>query len=172
MNQSWQHVDAFIGRVEKALIVILLSAMVLIAFGQIVLRNAFATGISWGEPLVRYLVLWVGFIGAALATREGKHITIELFSVWKGGRRNRYFAALSDLCSTAICGLLTLAAVKFVVFESQMGSDTFFDAPIWLPELIIPLIFAVMTIRYLMKTLAGILPISQPGKLSGPQGDS
>jgi TRAP-type C4-dicarboxylate transport system permease small subunit len=57
-----------LGRVEKFLIVVMLSMMILVAFLQIVLRNAFSTGISWGDPLVRYLVLWVGFIGASLAT--------------------------------------------------------------------------------------------------------
>lgn len=165
MKRSWQRLDTAIGKVEKAMIVILLSAMVLVAFAQIVLRNAFATGISWGEPLVRYLVLWVGFIGAALATREGKHITIELFEVWKGARPNRFFAALAHLCAAIICGLLAVAAVKFVRFEAQMGSDAFFNAPVWLPELIIPLTFCVMALRYLMKTLGEIFPSGDSGDL-------
>jgi TRAP-type C4-dicarboxylate transport system permease small subunit len=169
--RSWHRIDEFIGRLEKWLIVILLSAMVLVAFGQIILRNVFSTGLAWGEPLVRYLVLWVGFTGAALATREGKHITIELFSVMKNRQPNRFFAAVSHLSSAVICGLLGLAAVKFLRFEAQMGSATFFDVPVWLPELILPVTFALMTIRYLLKALAEIGSRSDDRPAIGSGGD-
>lgn len=154
--QAWNRLDELIGHLEKWLIVLLLSVMVLLAFSQIVLRNAFSTGLSWGEPLVRYLVLWVGFTGAALATREGRHITIELFSVMKNRQPNRFFTAIAHLSAAIVCGLLGMAAVKFLWFEAQMGSSTFFQLPVWLPELIIPLTFTLMSIRYLMKAVAKI----------------
>ena len=76
----WERADEVIDRVEQILLVILLSSMIVIAFFQIVLRNLFSTGLTWGDPLVRNLVLWIGFIGAALATREGKHINIDIVS--------------------------------------------------------------------------------------------
>ena len=63
--------DRLIGHIEKLLLSVLLASMIAVAFLQIVLRNFFDTGLPWGDSLVRYLVLWVGFIGAALATREG-----------------------------------------------------------------------------------------------------
>jgi TRAP-type C4-dicarboxylate transport system permease small subunit len=80
MIHRWERADAIIDRVEQTLVSIFLSVMILIAFLQIVLRNLFATGFTWGDPLVRNLVLWVGFIGAAIATREGKHISIDVVS--------------------------------------------------------------------------------------------
>ena len=61
----WDRFDENISRVEAVMIAILLTVMILIAFSQILLRNFFDTGISWGDSLVRYLVVWVGFIGAA-----------------------------------------------------------------------------------------------------------
>ena len=161
MKPSWNRIDEVISRIEKGLIVILLSAMVLVAFTQIILRNAFSTGLSWGEPLVRYLVLWVGFMGAALAAREGKHITIELFSVWKSKSPRWYTAGLSHLCSTLVCALLATAAVKFLWFEAQMGTTTFFGIPVWVPESIIPITFGIMSIRYFFKALAVVFDQSQ-----------
>ena len=172
MKPSYNQIDRFISRIEKGLIVILLSVMVILAFSQIILRNFFSTGLSWGEPLVRYLVLWVGFTGAALATREGKHITIELFSVLKAGKTYRTPAVISHLCSTVICCLLTVAAVKFLWFESQMGSTTFFKIPVWVPELIIPITFGLMSIRYLAKTLATAFNWSDGNHLSNQRVDS
>lgn len=172
MKPSWNRIDEIIGRIEKSLIVILLSTMVLVAFTQIVMRNAFSSGLSWGEPLVRYLVLWVGFIGAALATREGKHITIELFSVWKSKKPRWYTAGISHLCSTLVCALLAVAAVKFLWFEAQMGSTPFLNVPVWVPELIIPLTFGMMSIRFFFKALAVIFNRPESNPVSESRSDS
>lgn len=155
MNDFWQRLDAGLGRLEKALIVLLLTVMVVVASLQILLRNAFATGFSWGEPLVRYLVLWVGFVGAALAAREDKHITIELLSALGGRAAGRLRAAVANAAAALVCALLTLAGVKFVRFEAEMGGATFPGVPAWLPELVIPAAFAVMTLRYLARALTG-----------------
>jgi TRAP-type C4-dicarboxylate transport system permease small subunit len=141
------------GRVEKVLIVLFLSLMILTAFAQIALRNLFGIGLSSSEPLVRYLVLWVGFIGAALAAREGRHITIEVFALWAAGKGGRQLAVVPQVCSAVVCGLLTYAAVKFVIDDAQLGSRTFLDLPTWVPELIIPATFALMTLRFTLRSI-------------------
>ena len=77
----WERMDETIGRLEKAIMVLFLGLMIVTAFAQIALRNFVGIGLPWSEPLVRYLVLWVGFIGASLAAREGRHITIEVIKL-------------------------------------------------------------------------------------------
>jgi TRAP-type C4-dicarboxylate transport system permease small subunit len=158
----WTRLDEIIGRVEKFLVTLMLSVMILLAFFQIVLRNFFATGLAWGDPLVRYLVLWVGFTGATLAAREGKHIKIEVFSNWISDRGRLYLYVISNLVSTCICGLLTYAACTFIRNEAQIGSTTFFGMPVWLPQLIIPITFGLMTFRF---ALAFYLELSKILKL-------
>ena len=162
MNR-WQHWNEALGRVEKFLMAVMLSVMILLAFLQIVLRNVFSTGISWGDPLVRYLVLWVGFVGASLATKEGKHITIEIFSRWFPGHRSLYLKAISDLISAFICGLLTLAGWTFVQNEAQMGAATFLKIPAWIPQIIIPVTFALITLRFVFSFFGALANIFKPG---------
>src|SRR5512139_2469052 len=82
MIGRWERMYEMISRVEQTLVVSFLGFMIFIAFLQIVLRNFFSTGLDWGDPLLRNLVLWIGFIGATLATREGKHINIDIISRW------------------------------------------------------------------------------------------
>jgi TRAP-type C4-dicarboxylate transport system permease small subunit len=82
MMDRWKRMDEIIDRVEQTLLITLLSCMILTAFLQIILRNALATGLAWGDSLVRNMVLWIGFIGATLATREGKHISLDVLSRW------------------------------------------------------------------------------------------
>jgi TRAP-type C4-dicarboxylate transport system permease small subunit len=146
----WNKWDTKISQIEAALITILLTLMILTAFSQIVLRNFFSSGIDWGDALVRYLVVWVAFIGAAIATREGKHITIDLLSRWLTGGGSIAVQALACFFSAVICGLLTLAAIKFIWFEAQMGGTAFFKLPVWVPELIMPVTFGLMTLRFVM----------------------
>ena len=155
MNR-WNKLDTKISQVEKILITILLSMMILTSFSQIVLRNLFATGIDWGDALVRYLVVWVAFIGAAIATREGKHITIDLLSRGLKGAGSNAVQALSCFFSAVISALLTVAAARFIWFEAQMGSTTFLNLPVWIPELIMPVAFGLMTLRFLMEMIGEI----------------
>lgn len=143
--------DEKISRLEQILIATLLTMMILLAFSQIVLRNFFDTGIDWGDALVRYLVVWVGFIGAAIAAKEGKHITIDVLSRWITGAGSSAIQAISHFSSAAVCGLLTWAGIKFIWFEAQMGGTAFFKLPTWVPELIIPVTFGLMTLRYTLR---------------------
>ena len=56
-------------RVEDAVLALLLGAMILLAPLQIALRLFFNEGLTWADPLIRVLVLWVGLFGAISASR-------------------------------------------------------------------------------------------------------
>ena len=62
------------------MLISLLISMILLSSGQIVLRNFFDIGIIWIDPLLRVLVLWTALVGATVASRENKHIRIDLLS--------------------------------------------------------------------------------------------
>jgi TRAP-type C4-dicarboxylate transport system permease small subunit len=158
----WEGLDAAIGRLELALVVFSVALMMVTAFAQIVLRNVMGIGLSWTEPLVRYLVLWVGFIGASLATREGRHITIEVFMLRPSAPGRRYLAAVSQLCALVVCALMAWAAVKFVHDDAQIGHRTLLDLPTWILESIIPAAFAVMSLRFLLRTIRALRRDSDP----------
>ena len=146
----WERLDETIGRLEKALMVLFVGVMVATAFAQIALRNFFGVGLSWPEPLVRYLVLWIGFIGASLATREGRHITIGVLQLRSSAGGGRYLKALSQLCAVIVCAAMSWAALKFVHDDAQIGNRTFLNLPTWIPEVIIPATFAIMSLRFLL----------------------
>lgn len=155
---AWARMDAILARAEQALLVFCLALMMVTAFAQIAIRNLLGIGLTWSEPLVRYLVLWVGFLGAALAVREGRHITIEVASLWSSARNNRALKTVSQLGSAAVCAVLAYAAARFVRDEAQIGGETFLALPVWVPELIVPFTFAVMAMRFLLRAAQAALP--------------
>jgi TRAP-type C4-dicarboxylate transport system permease small subunit len=152
----WERLDDTIGRMEKSLMVIFLGLMIVAAFAQIALRNFVGVGLPGSESLVRYLVLWVGFIGASLAAREGRHITIEVIKLRPSAGGRRYLAAVSQLCAVVVCALMTWAAVKFVRDDAEIGTRTFLDLPTWVLETIIPATFAIMSLRFLLRAIRAL----------------
>ena len=159
----WERVDEAIERVEQTLIVTFLGFMILLAFLQIVLRNFFFTGLDWGDQLLRNLVLWIGFIGATLATREGKHINIDVVSRWLPSLGKNIVTLITHLFSFLICCLLTYAALKFIKNEAQMENQTFLNIPAWVPEMILPMTFGLMTLRFGLRSFKNL---SEMGKIN------
>jgi TRAP-type C4-dicarboxylate transport system permease small subunit len=161
MMDRWERIDEIVGKLEQILLGILLGTMIFIAFIQIVLRNALSTGLAWGDGLVRSLVLWTGFIGAALATREGKHISIDVVSRWMSPKGKIGIDIITNGFSLLVCALLTFAALNFVGNEMQMKGVLFLKVPSWVSEIILPLTFGVMTFRFCLRFLKSVLMIGR-----------
>ncbi len=134
---------------ESGLLTTLMVMMILMAFGQIVLRNVFDFSILWADPFLRHLVLWTGMLGAAMATRDGRHIKIDALSQLLPTRGRVFLALLTNLFSTFICSLLVWAAVKFVRDEMEFGGNVFLDIPAWIVQLVLPGAFAIIAVRFL-----------------------
>ena len=65
---------------ETAVLVTLFSSMMLLAVGQIVLREVFNTGFVWADELIKLMVLWLAMVGSVAATRDNRHIRIDALS--------------------------------------------------------------------------------------------
>ncbi len=157
----WEKTDEAIAKVERAIVVIFLSFMILVAFFQIVLRNVFSTGLDWGDSFLRNLVLWIGFIGATLATKEGRHINIDIVSRWLPSLGRNIVALITHLFSFSVCCLLTYAALKFIRNEVQMADRTLLNIPAWIPEIILPMTFGLMSFRFGLRALKNFTEISK-----------
>jgi C4-dicarboxylate transporter DctQ subunit len=161
MMDGWERMDGIISRVEETFLVTFLGFMILIAFLQIVLRNFFSTGLDWGDYLLRNLVLWIGFIGATLATKEGKHINIDVVSRWLPPVGKNVATGITHLFSFLVCCALTYASLKFIRNEAQMGQKTFLDIPAWIPEMILPITFSLMTFRFGLRSFKNFSEIGE-----------
>ena len=160
MNR-WERVDEVMARVEQTLLITFLGFMIGVAFLQILLRNFFSTGLSWADSLVRNLVLWTGFLGATLAIKEGKHIHIDAVTRWLPSLGKNVVNLLTHLFSFFVCFGLTYAALKFIKNEFQMENVTFLGMPAWIPRMILPLTFGLMTFRFGLRSMRSFSKIGQ-----------
>jgi TRAP-type C4-dicarboxylate transport system permease small subunit len=135
--------------VEDAILIVLLTAMIGLAVAQILLRNFFESGIAWADPLLRALVLWIGLTGALVATRLDNHISINVLNRYLTPRAKLLARVFVDFFTAAVCGVVAYHATRLVVLEYGSGTIAFEPVPAWLVELVIPVAFGVMAVRYL-----------------------
>jgi TRAP-type C4-dicarboxylate transport system permease small subunit len=140
----------FVAWIESALLVFIVLIMVVFSFFQVFMRNLFDQGILWGDTFLRQMVLWVGFIGASLATKEKKHINIDVFGRITKGIAKDIIEVLTQLFAGMICVVLTYASWNFVQQERMFETILFNDIPAWYFQLIIPIGFLLMALRFII----------------------
>ena len=141
-----------IARVEDVVMAILLGTMVFLVLIQIILRNFFSTGITGGAEIVRHIVLWIAFLGAAMAARDAKHIRIDVALRILTPRWRMFAEALTGLFTAGVCGILMYAAIQFNIMDYHSGTViAFFDTRVWLLELIIPIGYFIVMIWFAVR---------------------
>lgn len=135
-------------RTEDALLGLLLAVMVSLAAGQILMRNLFETGLFWADPLLRALVLWVGLLGAVVASRQNRHIAIDCVSRLLPARFNGWTRPVTSLFTAGVSAVVAYHAARFVASDHAAGTIAFGGIPAWAVEAAVPLAFALVTLRY------------------------
>jgi len=144
-----ERADRF-GRVaETVLLTFVLGAMIVLAAGQIVLRNVWGTGFGWGDEALRIMVLWIAMIGAVAASREKRHVSVDALSRYLPRSLSRWTGKLVDAFVSVVCGVLAWQSYLFAV-ESLAADDRVLggDIPAWTVQLILPVGFALIGYRY------------------------
>ena len=146
----FKKIDEIIAGLETGLITVILSLMIILSFGQVVLRNFFNESILWGDIFLRQMVLWVGFIGASLAARDQRHIAVDFLPNILPSSWGKHILILTNICAAGISGFLAQAAWDFVAYERKSESTLFFNYPVWFFQIVLPYGFSLLTLRFIL----------------------
>ncbi len=138
-------------RLEDWAGILALSLMALIPVAELVLRSLFNTGITGSTEYVQHLTLWVGFLGAMLTSREGRHLSLSAGVRIFPKRFDRAAKTIAAIISTAVAAGLAWAAYQLVGFEMDNPDLVGGLIPVWMVEGVLPLSFAVITLRFIFK---------------------
>lgn len=147
---------------EDGLLVGLFVLMVGTAVSQILMRNLLGGGIVWGEILVRILVLWIGLVGAMVASRKGKHISIDVLNRYLPPRAKGIAKAGVELFTALVCAIAAFYSLRFVLVDFDDGGRAFAQVPVWLCESVIPVAFSVIALRHFLSFLINIGHLVKP----------
>ncbi len=155
--------------------------MAILPLLEIAWRAAFQAGIPGSGPFVQHLTLWVGFLGAALAARQGKLLSLATGAFIPAGRLRDAAGIVSGAVAAAVAALLCRASLGMVLIEREAGQMIAAGVPVWVGQAVLPVGFALMAVRIVWRAserwpgrvLAGLglvagLALSQfPGLLEG-----
>ncbi len=159
------------GRVEDTLIAIFMTSVVLISVGQILLRWLHINGLVWADGFMRYSVLWIAMIGAAIAARDYQHITVDIPRLIVKGKKLYLARAILDFISAAIAVLLIIASWQNFQNELEMEQMAFANITTAEAIIIMPYCFLVITVRFIIYGVRHVRYFIHPELLPKQAGD-
>jgi len=137
---------------EDAVLIVLLSAMILLATTQIIIRNAFDFSFIWADEVLKLMVLWVALFGAVAASRVDKHISIDVVSRFLSPGLRLISELVVNVFTAAVCALLAWHSGRFVYTAWEFGDQLVGGLPAWWFQIVMPIAFGLMAWRYLLFT--------------------
>ena len=137
---------------EDGVAAVALAAMVVLPLLEIILRRTIGAGIPAAGPIVQHLVLWVGFLGAAIAAREGKLLCLATGSFVPQGAPRRAAAIFTAAVASAAAIVLMFGAVDLIRSEREAGSSLGAGIPTWTAQLVLPVGFALIAARLVWRS--------------------
>lgn len=106
----------------NAVIAACLAVMVVLVFGNVVMRYGFNSGITLSEELSRWLFVWMTFMGAIVAVKEHGHLGSDMLVAKLGPAGQKICLCLSYLLMLWVCFLLFKGA--WAQTKINMGSTS------------------------------------------------
>lgn len=138
---------------EDAILVLILTAMILLASSQIFLRNFLDMGFIWGDEMLRMLVLWLAVAGAVSASRNDKHISIDVLNRFLPTKMSKAVKVVVHLFTAAVCGIVAWHSLAFVQTSYEFEDVLLGGVPAWILQAVLPIGFALIAWRYSLFTL-------------------
>lgn len=154
-----RRLEAFARLAENSLLVAILTGIIVLASGQILLRNVFNTGFVWSDELLRLMVLWLTMVGAMTASRDNKHIKIDVLSRILPAKLQLLSQALTALFASLICVIITWHAFRFVAGSREFGETLLENLPAWYFQAILPFGFGLIAFRYSILSIRTIIAL-------------
>jgi TRAP-type C4-dicarboxylate transport system permease small subunit len=108
--------------VNRAVVIALMGTMAVLVFANVITRYLFNSSIIWVEELTQFQMIWITYLGAGLALREGRHVAVDTLQDLLPTRFQRYARVL---IWTAMFGfLIALTVLGFMMSAFTWDQET------------------------------------------------
>jgi len=135
--------------ISKAVLVSMGSVMSVIILLQVFLRYVVKASLPWSEELARYLMVWIGMLGASLALSQGRHVGVTFVVDWARGLPKRLLAGCALLLVLGFLGLMLTQGIILVSNIWQQRSPAM-NLPMVIPYAAVPLGALFMIVQTLL----------------------
>lgn len=111
---------------------------------------------TWTQKLALFLLLWTAFIGASMATHDGRHLTIDAVRKSISAKARPYYNAISHAVAAAFTAAFMLLAYWYLQ-DRLAETPPPGEIPDWLKVLAIPVSLAIVTARFAGRSIGAFL---------------
>lgn len=162
MQSNIQRQIRLLHRLEDFLLSAVLASMLILAMTDIALRLATGGSPIWIPPVLKIMVLWLGLLGALLASRDQEHIAINVVSRFVGALGKKICGICGNLFAAIICAIVAYFGVELIQTSLEYNDIAFAQVPAWPLQIIIPFSFGLMALRFLLHTFGYIKEDNYP----------
>ena len=143
----------------ELLIVLCMLAMVVMVFGNVVLRYAFNTGITMSDEMSRYCFIWLTYLGAMVAMREKGHLGVDTLVKHLGLMGKKVCLFLSEVIMLACNALFFIGTFKMHDLQVTIISPVVGMSMIWVFGIgyIVAVVMGIMNVNVIYRLLTGQL---------------
>jgi TRAP-type C4-dicarboxylate transport system permease small subunit len=142
---SDSRLERYLVTANRAIIFLMMAVMATLVFVNVIARYVLNFSIIWAEEVSQYLMIWIAYLGAGLALREGRHVALELLHDFLPGTLGRKLRMGIGVCVLAFLGAVTVLGFQFAVFVWNQETPVL-NISLGIPSLAIPIgtiLFAV-----------------------------
>lgn len=150
-------INSLLGKIEIGLLCLIVAMMVGLAVLEIILRYIFNTNLLWKHHMLQNLTLWMCFLGAALASSERRHISIDILRRILPQNTMRYISILIDVLSLFIVSILAYHGFRFLKDEQELTETLIGSIPMWWAKTIIPIGFILIGIHLFLQLIINLI---------------
>lgn len=143
---------------ENGLLAAVVGLTVALPIAEILLRALLHRGIEGVSEIVQHLTLALGMLGAALAARDGRLLTLATAGLLRG-RAGQAARFATGVVAGSVTALMALAAWDFTSVERDAATVLVHGLPTWVAQIPLPLGFGLIAMRLVMRSGEGM-----PGK--------
>jgi TRAP-type transport system small permease protein len=140
--------QAFV-RLNQWLVVALMGSMALLVFVNVVTRYVFNHSIIWVEELTQYEMIWVAYLGAGLALREGRHVAVDTLQDLLPEWSRRWLRTGIAAAIVVFMVVLAVLGLRIVAFTWDQETPVM-NLPTGLPYLAVPIGAAAFGLHLLL----------------------
>lgn len=153
------YIDHAITVLENSLLGALMLFSALMICAQIVARSVFGYSFIWAEESVRYAIIFMVFIGSAVAFRTDAHISIDALHHWVSEPIRKSLMIIVNLGCLLLAVLLAYFGMELVTLMQRFGQTSpALEVPMYWVYAIIPVSAALTAYRLLQSTLRLVRP--------------
>jgi C4-dicarboxylate transporter DctQ subunit len=148
-------VGRLIERLEEVLLALLLAAMTLLTFTQVVLRYLFNAGLIWALEATVYLFAWLILLGISYGVRVHAHIGVDILVKALPIATRRTFGLVAVALSLLYAGVMLYGSWRYVERLHRLGTEAE-DIPVerWILTIVLPIGFLLLGVRLLQQGFA------------------